>query len=363
MQRTHKDEQHPGKLAHTGTPFPSRIWRKSLRMRLILIALVTFSGALHACQAETNNEQPGLHPITVQLSWSHYASYGGLYAADQEGYYAEQGLSVSFLEGGPDIDHLAAVLDGQAQFGVLGADELILARSNGHPVRAIAVILRRSPIVFVAKAETGITRPEEFVGKTIRVTSQLQPTLRTIMAHIGISPDQYTEIVLPSDLALFDDGPADVWGVYFNSFAVALQAEGHELNFIFPDDYGAHFYSDTIFTTDEVIEQEPELVAQFISATMRGLSYAIEHPDDIGRMVLYYAPDADLEMEMRKAIATIPLISSGNTPLGDMEPKVWASMHAILLEQDLLTSPVDIESVYTRKFVANYLGANDEPAK
>lgn len=72
-------------------------------------------------------------PITVQLAWTHQAQFAGLYAADQKGYYAAEGLTVSYLESGSTIDKLASVLDGRAQFGVAGADELILARAKYQP--------------------------------------------------------------------------------------------------------------------------------------------------------------------------------------------------------------------------------------
>lgn len=331
-------------------------YAQTLRI-LVLVWLIGI--AFVGCRSTSENADP-LTPVTVQLSWLHYASFGSLYAADQNGYYADHGLDVTFLEGGPSVDHLASVLNGEAQFGVLGADELILARAEGKPVRAIAVILRHSPAVFVAKSNTGISKPQDFVGKTIRVTPQLRPTLHTITAAVGVKPAQYEEVILPSDLALFEDDAADVWSVYYNSFAVTLQAEGHDLNFIFPQDYGVHFYNDTLFTTDTIIEQEPELVDQFLRATLQGMRYAIENPETVGQMVRSYEPTADVVIETQKAIASIPLISSGSAYMGDMSPDVWAEMHEILVVQGVLGEPIDITTVYTREFMSPIIGDRDE---
>jgi ABC-type nitrate/sulfonate/bicarbonate transport system substrate-binding protein len=107
--------------------------------------------------------------INVQLNWVHYGPFAGLYAADQNGYYKENGISVSFQEAGVSDDPIQPVLDGIAHFGVLGADQIISARAEGTPIRAIAATFRRSPVVFVAPAESGITHPHHFAGKTIRV--------------------------------------------------------------------------------------------------------------------------------------------------------------------------------------------------
>ena len=102
---------------------------------------------------------PELIPVTVQLNWLHYATFAGLYAADQNGDYASEGLRGEFVPGGPNVDFISPVVTGQAQFGAAGAENLIQARAAGKPVRAIAVILRRSPFALVSLADSGITTP------------------------------------------------------------------------------------------------------------------------------------------------------------------------------------------------------------
>jgi ABC-type nitrate/sulfonate/bicarbonate transport system substrate-binding protein len=61
-------------------------------------------------------------------------------------------------------------------------------------VRSIAVIYRRSPIVFFALADSGITRPQDFVGKKIRSALTVDQTLRAMMARVGIRLDQYETV-------------------------------------------------------------------------------------------------------------------------------------------------------------------------
>jgi NitT/TauT family transport system substrate-binding protein len=210
-----------------------------------------------------------LVPVTVQLLWTHNAEFAGFYAADQNGYYTDEGLAVTLREGGPTIDYLTPIIEGSAQFGDAGADELLIARAAGKPLRAVATIYRRSPSAFVALADSGISRPQEFVGKTIRLTPQVTTHFRAMMARVGISPDQYTVVNLPSELELFASGQADVWSVYTNNFLVTLQQAGYELNVIYPDDYGVHFYADSIFTSDDLLAANPDLVRRFLRATLR----------------------------------------------------------------------------------------------
>ena len=295
-------------------------------------------------------------PITVQLAWTHQAQFAGFYAADQKGQYATEGLAVTFMEGGSDVDKLAAVLDGSAQFGVAGADELILARAAGQPVRAITTIYRRSPVVFISLAEKGITRPQQFVGKTIRTADNVAPTLRAITAFVGITPDQYTAIELPSDVASFASGEVPVWGVYINSIVVAIQRAGYKINVIYPDDYGVHFYADTLFTTDDLIATHSDLVERFLRATLKGWTYTVENPEAVPALVQKVNPDADLAVEYDRMIASLPLVNTGEDHIGWMKAEVWASMEQTLREQGVLIPPLDVTQVYTMQFLQEIYG-------
>jgi NitT/TauT family transport system substrate-binding protein len=305
---------------------------------------------LTAC-APTSTPTQELTPITVQLLWSHNATFSGFYAADQKRYYADEGLAVTFIEGGPTTDLIAPVLNGTAQFGVAGADALLLARSEGKLLSAIATIDRRSPIVFGALAESGITRPQDFIGKTIRVTPILIPSLHAMMERVGVSSEQYREVNLPSEVAVFDSGQAEVWGLYLNNFAVTLQQTGHKLNFIYPDDYGVHFYGDTLFTTGEMIAKDPDLILRFLRATLKGWTYAVENSVEVPAMVQIYQPDADPTIETAKMTASIPLVNTGEDHIGWMKPEIWEGMEQTLREQGMLTAPLDVTQVYTMQFL------------
>ena len=85
---------------------------------------------LSACAPATQTAQ--LIPIKVQFASAHQAVYGGFYAADQNGDYAHEGLDVSFIAGGATTDLVTPVLDGTAQFGIMGASTLISARAAGN---------------------------------------------------------------------------------------------------------------------------------------------------------------------------------------------------------------------------------------
>jgi NitT/TauT family transport system substrate-binding protein len=291
------------------------------------------------------------------LLWTHTNTFAGYYAADRKGYYAAEGLSVKLIPGGPRVDYLTPVVEGAAQFGDGGADEMLVARSEGKPLRAIATTYRRSPVVFFARAASGITRPEEFAGKTIRLAPGLGPTLHAMMARVGISRDRYRVVVAPSDAQQFASGQIPVWGAYVNAFVTELERAGHALNLIYPDNYGVHFYGNCIFAREDLLTAKPELARRFLRATLRGWAAVVEDPGIVGNLVAAYTPDTDIALENARMVASLPLVNTGEDRLGWMRPEVWAGMERMLRAQGVVTKPLDVSRSYTRRFLEEIYGA------
>ncbi|MCJ7432456.1 MAG: ABC transporter substrate-binding protein, partial [Anaerolineales bacterium] len=229
-------------------------------------------------------------------------------------------------------------------------------RAQGQPMRALSTIYRRSPVVFISLADSGITRPQDFAGKTIRVAPNVIPSLHAMMAKIGISPDQYTEVALPSDVAAFSTGEVPVWGVFIDGLAVLAPQAGYKINMIFPDDYGIHFYGHTIFATDDFIAQNPDLVRRFLRATLLGWDYIIQNLEKDGELVAIYNPNADVALENIRMDVMLPLVSTGEDHIGWMKPEIWAGMETTLREQGVLTAPLDVTQVYTLQFLQEIYG-------
>jgi ABC-type nitrate/sulfonate/bicarbonate transport system substrate-binding protein len=130
-----------------------------------------------------------------------------------------------------------------------------------------------------------------------------------------------------------------------------VQRAGYKINIIYPDDYGIHFYGDVLMTTDDLIARDPELVKRFTRATLNGWKYAVENPAAIGAMVKKYNPNANLESENANMTASIPLINTGEDFIGWMTPEIWTGIEQTLREQGLLVKDLDLNQVYTMKFL------------
>ncbi len=292
-----------------------------------------------------------LTEVTVQLKWLHQSQFAGFYAADQNGYYSEEGLKVNFIEGGPTLDLENSVLGGQAQFGITGAENLIAAREKGEALQAIAVIYRRNPLVFMTLADSGITRPQQFAGKKIQYNATTGLILHAMLANVGVLQGDYSEVDVGGDLEPFYSGQVQVWNAWINNEVLTAIADGYEINIIYPDDYGIHFYSDTLFATEDTISTRPDLVLRFLRATLKGWTYAIENPDLVATMISKYNPNTDLQHQSEQMTASLPLINTGQDHIGWMKLETWSGMEQTLREQGVLTAPLIVNNVFTMQFL------------
>jgi len=80
----------------------------------------------------------------------------------------------------------------------LSASLLILSLAGGDPVRTIASIYRGNPLVTISNTDPGITRPEDIIGKTVRLTTDMLPVFHAMMARVGSNPESYSEVDIPS---------------------------------------------------------------------------------------------------------------------------------------------------------------------
>lgn len=325
-------------------------WHK-FQWRRFIVLFVAGSLLLTGCQTNGRSAAEAT-PVGLRLKWLHQAQFAGFYAAEQAGYFAEEGLRVTLLEGGPGINSIESVVSGEADFGVAGPELILQERSKGTPIQAIATTYRRNPFILVALAESGISKPEDLIGKRVAIggnTGELQ--VRAMMNFLGLDYSQVEVVPFSLDLAPFYAGEIDVVPAFSAGSLIPMQNSGREFNYIWPDDYGIHFYSDTIFATEKTIAERPELVSSFLRAVLRGHRMAVENPEKALEYSLVYLKDADPDVQSQMIAASMPLINTGEDELGWMEPKIWASMYEKLLAQGFLTDELDVQDAYTLEFL------------
>lgn len=325
-----------------------------------------FAFALVTACPEKREIKP-LDKIVLQLKWQHQAQFAGFYLAQELGYYVQENLNVQFLEGGQGIDIAQSVVTGKADFGVAAPEDILIKQSKGLDITAIATIYQRSTVVFVAMEKSGITRPEDFKGKTIAAAGvggsvrDLEFRLRALMKKNGLDPSVAKLTSYDPDYKDFYNGSVDITPAYLTSGVIKMCKKGCKINLIWPDDYGIHFYSDTLMTTRKMIEQHPDQVARFVRASLMGWLDAVGDPGKAVQITMKYARIQDEALQTAMMEALLPYVHTGEAQIGWMNPETWRHMHDIMLGQGLLTAPLpDLNKAYTMQFLKTVYGATEK---
>ncbi len=322
--------------------------------RWVVIALL-LSGLLTAC----GSSQKALEQVKVQLSWTHSAEFAGFYVADQKGYYEQEGIAISLVPGGPEVDSVQEVNAGRAQFGVTAGDGLVRARVEGEDLIAISAIFRHSPLVVMSLAEEGLQKPWDLVGKSVGVvTSDLDSTwdrqFLAMLSQLDIDPASMNFVTIEDYHGadtLKSERMEAANGFFSTHEAVQARLDGDDVNLMFVSDYGVAVYPNVIFIQDVLIRQQPALVEGFVRATLEGYRYAIEHPEEAAELVLKYDDTLDKRLQAEIMIAQVPFIDTGEAMLGEMDYAIWKGTQDMLLEQGLISSVVDLNMLHTNIFV------------
>jgi ABC-type nitrate/sulfonate/bicarbonate transport system substrate-binding protein len=131
-------------------------------MVFLLIITIVFGVNLFSNQLESGD-------TSIRLKWISQAQFAGIYSAEANGYYKDEGLNVRIDPAGPNISPIQSVVSGANEFGIAGAEQIISAIDNGLPIRSVAVIYRETPEALSSLKSAGMTKPEDLIGKTVGV--------------------------------------------------------------------------------------------------------------------------------------------------------------------------------------------------
>ncbi len=335
---------------------------RSSFLTIIVITLLSLTGC------GDSPKPTALDKVTVQLKFLHQAQFAGLYWAVEKGYFLDENIEVTFIEGGRGVDLIAPVVKGEVQFGIASSDLILTKRVLGLPIKAIAAIYRRSAVTFISKSGSSILRPHDMVGKKVAVFSEnaieYELQLRAMMKKLNIDIQDMDLVELDRGYKEFLTGEVDVTGAYVTGGAMRLKAQGVELNYIWPSDYGIDFYSDTIFVSDSLIDGNRALIERFLRAALKGWNETIRNTEEAVEITMKYADIKDKILQSAMMDAQYPLIYTGEDEIGWMTERVWQRMNTILFEQGVIDQPLDdVNSVYTMQFLHNVYDSNQQELK
>jgi NitT/TauT family transport system substrate-binding protein len=247
-----------------------------------------------------------LVPTTLQLSWTPSVQFGGSFLAADRGYYAEEGLEISFGLGGPNVAGDAQTVSGAALMNISGGDGVARSNMEGAGLTIVGTQYQKSPGTLLSLAEKEITTPEDLAGTRIAVAGADTPALDAFLTLNGIEdaekiPSQYDPAVLTAD-------QADSIFCFYNDLPVALKVQGIPYNAMLLADFGYNPASQTYTVLTSSLEGDTrEQIKALLRGEIRGWQdYRTDYLEAAQLSIDLY-PDAGLDLETQEAQAEVQL--------------------------------------------------------
>ena len=277
------------------------------RFRLLAAAVLALALVATACSSDEGGDGGGgggatastggtgtggdcatVDPVSLQLQWFIQSQFAGYFAAQDQGFYADQCLDVTIVEGGVDIVPQQQLADGAVDFALAWVPKALASREAGANIVDIAQVFQRSGTLQVSFADAGITSPADFAGKTIGNWGfGNEYEIFAALGQAGLDPATDVTLVQQQfDMSALLAGDIDAAeAMTYNEYAQVLEAvnpdtgelyQPSDLNVVSYEDVGVGMLQDAIWADGERLASDDayrDIAVRFVTASLQGWAY------------------------------------------------------------------------------------------
>jgi NitT/TauT family transport system substrate-binding protein/putative hydroxymethylpyrimidine transport system substrate-binding protein len=315
-----------------------------MRRAAALLAAVLSLVGIAGC-GEDGAEPGAPRGVTLVLDFVPNAVHAGIYAAQVQDYYGDEGIDLTVRQPGESSDAPKLLAAGRADFAILDIHDLGIARERGLDVVGTMPIVQRPLAAVIARSDGPVRRPLDLEGHTVGVTGlpSDEAIVDSEVSADGGDPTRVDRVTIGFNaVSSLAAGKVDSATGFWNSEGVALQRQGIPVRIFKVDRYGAPPYPELILTASRrTIEREPELVDAMIAATTRGYELAFEHPARALDDLLSEVPSLVRTDQAAQLRALRPDLRPARFDADVL--REWAAWD---LEHGLLERPLDIDKAF-----------------
>jgi len=273
------------------------------------------------------------------------------YVANDMGYFAEQGLAVDIKHSTGQGEHLKLLLQGAVDVTTADADAVLKRRAEQDlPIVAFALFGQRGNQAYAVLEDSHIRSPKDFEGKVVGYKLYQNPDYLAMLARAGADRSKITEVSVGFDPRILVERRVDVYPVFTSNEPDLLNRIGFPTRLFDPADYGVATLGLTYVTRRELIEQQPDLLARFLKATLRGVSTAESNAAAAIDIVMRYAPQEERPHQVAMLKSELEMAAGPVTDelgVGWATREQWQSLNDSLLEHGGLERSVNVDTAFT----------------
>lgn len=323
--------------------------------------------ATTAVLTATAAQAQDLVEVSFGTNWLAQAEHGGFYQSVADGTYADCGLDVTIVPGGPQVNNRALMLAGKLDFH-MGGDMLqaFNAVKEDIPVVVVAATFQKHPQVILAhpgKAETF----EDLADLTLLIGDN------GFTSYYQWMIDQYGFTVEQREPYTFNPAPFladDSLGMqgYLSSEPYMVEQQGGFMPDVFLiADAGFSSYATTMETMQQTVDERPEVVECFVDGSIKGwYNYLYGDNTAANTLILDDNPDMtedklDYAVEKMKSEGIVDSGSALEDGIGALSESKIGDFYAKMVSAGVIDDDVDWRASFTTEFVNDGVGMDLKP--
>ena len=290
---------------------------------------------------------------------AHSIFYAPQYVAIEEGYFDEEGIDLTLVNGGGADKVMTAMISGEADIGFMGSEASIYTYAGGEEDYAVnfAQLTQRAGNFLVGREPDEDFEWSDLNGKKIlggRAGGMPQMVFEYILKKNGIDPKTDLEIDQSINFGLtaaaFTSDDSD-YTVEFEPFATGLEMEGNGYVVASLGEESGYVPYTAYCAKKSYLAENPEIVRKFTNAIQKGMDYVNAHSAEEIATVIH--PQFK-ETPYENVVKIVERYKAQDTWKEDLvfEKESFDLLQNILEEAGELKERVPYEALVTTEFAA-----------
>ncbi|CAL7960204.1 putative thiamine biosynthesis protein HI_0357 [Gammaproteobacteria bacterium] len=258
------------------------------------------------CKIAFANNQKSL---IVVLDWFVNPNHAPLFVAQQEGFFAKQGLKVKFIPPADTSEGEKMVAVNKADIAVSYQPALMYKVTTGLPLTRFATLINTPLNTLVVLKNSSIYSIKDLKGKRIGFSVPgIDNILLTTMlksAELNTSDIELINVKFNLTQALLTDKIDGFTGGMRNFEPIVMELADKPVRTFYPEKYGFPLYEELILVTNKNKINDPSLI-KFTRALKQGIDYLQKNPQKSWQKFAANHPELNNTLNEKAWFLTLP---------------------------------------------------------
>ncbi len=335
----------------------------ALRNRLLiaLALIVTLTASLSiACSGDDADD---VLTMTYMAGFKAQANlpFVAVYVAEDQGFFAEEGLEVDIQHAGFTASHKSLLLAGEVDITTLPASEMLQIRADaGAPYVAVMLFGQRGDFGYAVLDSSGIESPADFAGRNVGFKGIVQAEFHAMLAAHGLTIDDMQMRDVGFNPVVLVEQQVEVYPVFLSNEPDTLSRNlNQEITVFEAADYGVPTLGVVYLVSEQFLEDDTnrEKLDRFLRATVRAFEFSVDDPAAAIESTAKFLPNDPppdlvherfiLDTEIKNALSDLTRANG----VGWFTQQQFRALTDVLLEYGALENDIDLEVALDRSFL------------